>query len=271
MNGAGDLRRRRLRFLRRRKRRRSAVAMSMVEHLAELRTRLVISLLAFVVVSAVAFALFDPIITFLRGPLCDLPRDKLGPQGCDLFFTGALGGFQVRLKVAAMGGMIFSAPIWLYQLWAFIVPGLHANERRYAVPFVATSVSLFLVGVTAAYLSLPAGLRFLVGVGGENLVPLFRAEEYLNFVGLMLIAFGIMFELPLVLFFLGLAGAFTPAQMRTHRKAALVGICALSAVITPTQDPFTFVAMAIPLYGLFELTIVLLGRTLRRKPARESV
>ncbi|MFN2388846.1 MAG: twin-arginine translocase subunit TatC, partial [Actinomycetota bacterium] len=116
-----------------------------------------------------------------------------------------------------------------------------------------------------------AGLRFLVGVGGENLVPLFRAEEYLNFVGLMLIAFGIMFELPLVLFFLGLAGAFTPAQMRAHRKSALVGICALTAVATPTQDPFTFLVMAIPLYGLFEVTILLLARSARRKAGRESV
>ncbi|MDQ3645783.1 MAG: twin-arginine translocase subunit TatC [Actinomycetota bacterium] len=246
-------------------------AMTMTQHLSELRRRLVISLLAFVVIAAIAFAAFDLILGFLRAPLCALPPDRLGPQGCDLFFTGAMGGFQVRIKVATMAGMIFSSPVWLYQIWAFIVPGLHDTERRYALPFMGSAISLFVVGIVLAYLTLPTGLKVLVGLGGENLVPLFRAEEYLNFVGLMLIAFGALFELPLLLFFLGLAGVITTQQMREHRKTALVGICALTAVATPTQDPFTFVVLAVPLYGLYELTILLLGRRKTRRDIPESV
>lgn len=262
---ASDLRRRRFAFLRRRQQR-TATHMTMVQHLAELRTRLIVSLAAFLVLSILAFIFYDPIFGFIIEPLCALPAEKLGPQGCKLIQTTPMEGFQVRLKLTAMVGLILASPVWLYQLWAFIVPGLTKKERRYAIPFVVSSVSLFLVGATFAYLLLPTGLRVLISLGGSELTPFLRADGYINFVGLMLIAFGITFELPLVLLFLGLAGVVSVATLRKHRKAALVGIAALSAVVTPSQDPYTMLAMAVPLYLLYELTIVLLRFLTRNRP-----
>ena len=268
--GASDLRRRRFAFLRRRQKARAANHMTVVQHLDELRTRLVISVGAFLALSIVAFVFYDPIFDLIIDPLCSLPADKLGPQGCKLNQFTPLEGFQVRLKLTAMVGLVLASPVWLYQLWAFIVPGLTQKEKRYALPFVASSLTLFLVGATFAYLLLPTGLRVLIGLGGENLVPTLRADAYVNFVGLMLIAFGVTFELPLVLLFLGLAGVISVDWLRRHRRGAIVGIAALAAIVTPSQDPYTMLAMAVPLYILYEATILLL-RFLTRKRRAESV
>lgn len=244
--------------------------MTIVEHLDELRTRLIVALGAFLLLSILAFFFYDPIFGFVIKPLCGLPPEKLGPQGCKLVQTTPMEGFQVRLKLTAMVGAILSSPIWLYQLWAFIVPGLTKKEKRYAIPFVVSSVSLFLAGATFAYLLLPTGLRVLISLGGNNLVAFLRADGYINFVGLMLIAFGVTFELPLVLLFLGLAGVISVEMLRRHRKAAIVGIAILAAVVTPSQDPYTMLAMAVPLWLLYEITILLL-RFLTRKRSKESV
>jgi len=267
MNEAGNLKRRRLEFLRRRRRRRRAAAMTMMEHLSELRTRIIYSLVAFLLVSVVAFAFFEPISRFLLRPLCSLPPERLGPHGCRLIFTSALEPVNVRLKVTALAGIVASAPVWLYQVWAFIVPGLNRREKRYALPFVTSSVLLFSAGATFAYLTLPAALRFLVSLGGENLIPFFSAKEYLNFVGLVILVFGATFELPLLLLFLGLAGVVTVEQLRSARRGALVGIAALAAIVTPSQDPYTMLAMAVPLYGLYETVILVLAAFMRRRPA----
>lgn len=265
MAEAGNLRRRRLAFLKRKKAKGHASAMSMMGHLDELRTRLIRSAIAFILVSIIAFMFFDQITDALLRPLCTLPEERLGPQGCNLVFFGALEPISVRLKVTAMAGLILASPIWLYQLWAFVVPGLTPEEKKYAFPFVGSSVALFALGATFAYLTLPAGLRFLVGLGGENFVPFFRAAEYLNFVSLILIVFGITFELPLLIFFLGLVGVVTVDQLRSFRRAALVGITALAALVTPSQDPYTMLAMAVPIYLFYEGAILALRLVARRR------
>lgn len=265
---AGHLGRRRLRFLKRRRERRRATAMTMMEHLGELRTRLIRSLLAFLAVSIVAFMFFDQITDFLLRPLCALPKERLGSNGCKLVFTSALEPFNVRLKVTALTGIVASSPVWLYQLWAFVVPGLNERERKLAVPFVLSSVVLFAGGVTFAYFTLPTGLRFLIGLGGENLSPFFTANDYLNFVALVIIIFGVTFELPLLLFFLGLIGVVTPGQLRRFRRGAIVGVAVLAAVVTPSQDPYTMLIMATPLYLLYEVVIALLTVVERRRARR---
>src|SRR5919199_854773 len=145
MAEAEDLARRRLRLIKRRRRKRREAAMTLVEHLGELRRRIVISTIAFAVISIVAFVFFSPILDFLLRPLCALPKQML-PHGCTLNFFGVTEPFLVRLKVSAMVGFVGSSPIWLYQMWAFIAPGMTDKERRYAIPFVVTSISLFLVG-----------------------------------------------------------------------------------------------------------------------------
>jgi sec-independent protein translocase protein TatC len=244
--------------------------MTVVEHLGELRNRLMVSLAAFLAISVVAFIFYEPLFDFIRRPYCDLPKDLLGPQGCDLVFQKATGGFVFRLKLTALTGIIFTSPVWLYQIFAFVTPGLTQKEKRYALPFVLCSVVLFAAGATLAYITLPTGLRILLTIGGEGLVPFLGAEEFLNFVGLMFLGFGLMFEIPLVLFFLGLAGVITVDTLRKQRKVALVSIVALAAIVTPSQDPYTLLALSVPLYALYELTILLLRLVLKRRGTPEQ-
>jgi sec-independent protein translocase protein TatC len=239
--------------------------MTVIEHLDELRSRLIRSLIAFLLLSVAAFIFFRPISDFLLQPLCDLDPDKLGPQGCRLIAVGPLEPFLVRLKVTAMVAFVCSAPVWLYQVWAFVTPGLTLREKRYAKPFIATSVFLFALGAFFAYVTLPAALNLLIGLGGGNVIPFFRANDYLNFVGLILLAFGLSFELPLLLFFLGLAGVFSVEALKGHRRHALVLIALLAAIITPSQDPYTMLAMAVPLYLFYELDILLLKMVEKRR------
>ena len=171
---------------------------------------------------SITFFFFQPIVDFLLRPLCSLPKDQLGPQGCKLVVTGVLEPFLVRLKVTAVVAMVITSPVWLYEVWAFISPGLRANEKRLAAPFVGSSLGLFAFGAVFAYLTPPFGLRFLLGLGGQNLVPFLKADAYLNFVLLLIVAFGLTFELPLLLLFLGLAGIVSLEQLVRHRKAAFV-------------------------------------------------
>ena len=142
--------------------------MTVVEHLAELRRRLIVSAVAFVVISTLAFFYFEPLSDFLTRPYCDLPRRLLPPQGCELIVLKPLSAFYFRLKLTALAGIAFSSPLWLYQIFAFIVPALTHKERRYAVPFLLSSMTLFLLGATFAYLTLPTGLNFLLGLGGSQ-------------------------------------------------------------------------------------------------------
>lgn len=265
MSESANLRRRRWRFLRRSRSAKRAAAMSMMDHLRELRRRLIFSLGAFVVISIVAFFFFEPILDALLRPLCKLDPSLLGPQGCRLSGFGPAEPFIVRLKVTAMVGVVCSSPVWLYQIWAFVTPGLTPQEKKYALPFIASSIVLFAVGVVFAYLTLTPGLRFLIGLGEGLITPFFRADTYLNFVGLMFIGFGVAFELPLLLFFLGLAGVVTVDQLRKQRRAAFVAITAIAAVVTPSQDPYTMMIMALPLYLLYELTILLLKMVTKRR------
>jgi sec-independent protein translocase protein TatC len=264
MGQARDLRRRRRLFLIRRRKRAVDATMTVVEHLGELRSRLIWSAAAFVTISIVAFFFYNPLLQFFRDPLCSVPRNMLGPQGCDLIFTRVIGGFQFRLKMTAMVGIAVSSPVWLYHIWAFVVPALTSREKRYAVPFLAVSISLFVIGASTAYLVLPAGIRFLIAISGPGLDPLLGAEEYLNFVGLMLLGFGLLFELPVLLFFLGLAGVFSIEQLRRGRRVAVVVIVTLAAVITPSQDPYTMIVLSVPLYAFYELTILILASVKRR-------
>jgi sec-independent protein translocase protein TatC len=267
MGDAAETRRRRLRLRFRRRQRRQQVAMTVVDHLGELRSRLMVSLVAFVVISSVVFAFYEPIQEFFRAPLCQVPRRLLGPQGCKLIFTKPTEGFQFRLKLTALVGLTLASPVWIYQLYAFIVPALTLKEKRYSLPFVFSSITLFAVGAVFAYLTLPTGVTFLIRLAGEGLTGFFSAESYLNFVGLVILAFGVTFQLPLVLFFLGLVGAVSVEQLRAQRKVAVVAIFALAAIVTPSQDPYTMSILALPLYGLYEVTILILARFLKKRAA----
>ncbi|HZK50970.1 MAG TPA: twin-arginine translocase subunit TatC [Actinomycetota bacterium] len=266
---SSDLRSRRRIFRRRRKQKSAVASMSMMQHLGELRDRLIVAGLAFVVLSVVAFIFYEPILALFKRPLCEVPPDLLGAQGCELTFFKATGGFSFRLKLTALVGLAVASPIWMYEIYAFVTPALTSKEKRYTIPFLVTAVTLFAVGAVIAFFAMPTGLRFLLQIGGEGLNPLLGAEEYLNFVGFMLLGFAVAFELPLVLFFLGLSGAVTVDQLKKQRRVAIVAIAGLAAVVTPSQDPYTLLLLAVPLYVLYEGTIVLL-RIVKRKKDKAS-
>ena len=245
--------------LRRKPRRPLDAPMPLVEHLGELRRRFLISALAVVVAASIMFVLSNAVIEFL----VRFYRDATHGHRQALIFTGPADGFVTRLKVATYGGIVLALPVWLYQLWRFITPGLSTRERRYVVPFVASSILLFVLGAAIALLTLEPALKFLIDVGGSAQTPLFTADRYLSLVSLMIVAFGLSFEFPVVLVFLLIAGVLTTHQLRKIRRWAIVGIVAFAAVITPSQDPYSLFFMAAPMYLFYEASIVV-GRILKK-------
>ena len=237
--------------------------MPLVEHLTELRKRLVVCLVAVAACAVVAFAFYNQILDFLIGPYCNLSQPPRPPGPCSLFITDPLEGFATRLKVATWGGLFLASPVVLYQFWRFVTPGLNPNEKRYAVPFVTASVLLFCLGMLLAKLTFPRALDFLVGVGGPDITAIFSPAKYLRLVILMTVAFGVAFEFPVLLVFLQLANVLTSRRLASWRRPAAVVIVAVAAVITPSQDPYSLLAMAGPMYLFYEGSIVV-GRLLHR-------
>ena len=233
--------------------------MPIVEHLRELRRRLIVCVVAVTIGAIVTYVFSLEIIRFL----IDYYQDATDGQRNALIFTGPLDAFATRIKVATYGGIILALPVWLWQLWRFITPGLYAKEKRWAIPFVATSIVLFAAGCAVAMLTLPKALEFLLNIGGSELEPLLTADKYLSLVSLMLLAFGLAFEFPVVLMFLLLARVITTVQLRRWRRGAIVGIVVVGAVITPSQDPYSLFFLAGPLYVFYEGCIIL-GRILKR-------
>jgi sec-independent protein translocase protein TatC len=231
--------------------------MTLVEHLTELRRRLIISAVAVALGAVIAFVVYGPILGFLSGPYHSITHGK------KLIVTDPLEAFATRLKIAAWAGVFLSSPVLLWQLWRFITPGLHPKEKRYAIPFIAASIILFLMGAAVALLTLRPALQFLQSVGGQNLTTYYRAGPYLSLVMLMIIAFGLAFEFPILLVFLELAGVVPSQRLRKWRRPAIVIIVAVAAVITPSQDPYSLFAMAVPMYIFYEGAI-LVGRLLKK-------
>ena len=231
--------------------------MPLVAHLSELRRRLIISVLALVVGAIVGFVLYNRILSILLRPYTEVTGKT------DFVFFDPLEAFATRLKVAAWSGAFLASPVVLWQLWRFITPGLHKKEKRYAIPFIVASILLFSLGAFVALYTFETALRFLVGIGGENLTPLFSASKFLSLVILMIIAFGVAFEFPVLLVFLELAGVVTSRTLRKWRRPAIVVIVAVAAVITPSQDPYSLFAMVAPMYLFYEGAI-LIGRLLKK-------
>ena len=237
--------------------------MSVVDHLRELRDRVVWSLTAIAVGAVICFIFFEPIIRLMIDPYRDATIGPGFPDGKRLIFTQPLEAFMTRIKVAAYGGFIVASPVVFFHLWRFITPGLHDREKKYAIPFVVSSVILFAGGSFVAVLTFPKALNFLLGVGGNDLDPLLTAGSYLTLVFLMILAFGVSFEFPIVMMFLLLARVVNTRQLRKYRKYTFLGLVIFAAVITPSQDPISLFAMSIPMYLLFEITIII-GRILKR-------
>ena len=246
--------------------------MTLVAHLTELRNRIAVALLALLVVTAVSFWWYGHGLgDFIRAPYCGLPDDlRYGggnSGGCGLLITDVFGGVFIRLKVSFLAGAVLSAPFWLYQLWAFITPGLKRNEKRYGIAFVAVSSLLFALGAVLAYASLSAGLQLLLSLAGDGVVIALTAQDNNGFVLSLLVAFGVSFELPLIAIALNLVGVLSHDVLRRSRRWIFFLTIVFAAFITPTQDPFTMLLMAGPMIGLFELAIQL-ARIVDRRRAR---
>lgn len=232
-------------------------AMSIVDHLGELRRRLVVSFAALAVGGVVGFVLYEPILRWLVGPYVSVTGTST------LFITDPLEGLSTRIKVSGYTGVVLAMPVVLWQVWRFVTPGLHRRERRLAVPFVASALVLFLLGAGLAFWTLPKALEFLVDIGGDDLETIFSPARYLGLVTFMMLAFGLAFEFPVVLVFLQLARIVPSRKLRRWRRGVGVGIFVFVAVVTPSQDPYSLFALAVPMYLFYELAIVA-GRLLKR-------
>jgi sec-independent protein translocase protein TatC len=264
-----------LRRLLRRRDNNPEARMSVLDHLRELRRRLILVVLVIAAGAVVGWLVYGPVLHFLEHPYCSVPQQHRynggAGQNCALIYTGVLDGFTTRLKVSFIAGTVFSAPLWLYQIWAFVTPGLRRNERRYTVTFIVASTVLFAAGMSLAYVVLSKGLNVLIGSAGSGTQALLTVNSYLSFVTLMLLVFGAAFEVPLIVVLANLAGVLSGNLLRRTQRISIFLIFVFAAVATPSTDPFTMCAMAVPMVVLFEGAVLFAVVHDRRKARREAV
>ena len=248
--------------------------MAVMDHLRELRRRLIAVVLFVAAGAVVGWYLYDPVIRFLEHPYCSVSYTHRFPgiptKKCNLIYSGVLDGFTTRLKVSVISGAVFTAPLWLYQIWAFITPGLRKHERRYTVVFIIASTVLFAAGMTLAYLVLSKGLSILLTQAGNGVQALLTVDSYLSFVTLMLVIFGAAFELPLLIVMANLAGVLSAKILKKSQRLGIFLVFLFAAVATPSTDPFTMCAMAVPMVILFEAAVLFAVVHDRRKARRSA-
>lgn len=234
--------------------------MTLTEHLAELRARIIRCALAVALGVILLMAFYDPVLDFLARPYAELCRDRgvefcgaasFDGEGVTFLNLDPVQGLATRLTVATYGGIILALPVIVWQIWQFVVPALKSNEKKYAVPFIASSVSLFLVGGFLAYLTLGKALEFLISWAGEDVQSTYQISSYIRLVMLMVAAFGVGFQFPVLLVSFQFVGILTPQQLLGAWRYALVGIVVMAAVITPSGDPISLAALAVPMTLLY--------------------
>lgn len=222
--------------------------MPFLDHLEELRRRLIKSLLSVLLLSIVGYFFADGLLNLLTRPIDEV------------YFMGITEAFAVKIKIALLFGLFLSVPLIFYQLWRFVAPGLYSREIWMVLPIVGAMSFFFLGGaVFCFYVVLPLGIKFLLGFGTDKLKPLISVEKYISFVGWMTVAFGAVFQLPVVTFILGRLGLVDARALRRGRRYAIVGILVVAAVATPSPDVFSQLLLAGPLYSLYELSILLVA------------
>ncbi len=227
--------------------------MTLAGHLTELRQRLIISFVAFILAATVVYVIYDEILRFFLHPYC--VQARLAGNHCALTVFGPLDAFMVRLNVTAYGGIVVASPVIIFEIWRFITPGLKANEKRYAIPFALSTVVLFLFGAFVAWLAFPHALGFLHAVGGSNINDLFTPSKYLGLILALMAIFGLTFEFPVVLVGLEIAGVLKPEQLARWRRPAIIVIVIFAGVVTPSSDPFSMLGMAVPMLVFYEASI----------------
>lgn len=233
--------------------------MSFFGHILELRKRVMISFVAIGLGACITF-IFAPVLIEW---IAEFYIRASHQNNAQLTQTTVTDGFSLRIKVATYGGIVLASPVWLWQLWRFITPGLAAKEKKYAIPFLMSSIILFISGGIVSLLTLTKALNFLLVSGGVEYLQVINASSYVSFVVLMFVAFGVSFEFPVVLVFLLLVKILTTKQLSSFRRGAILIIVIFAAVITPSQDPYSLFLMAIPMYVFYEASIVI-GKVLKR-------
>jgi sec-independent protein translocase protein TatC len=242
--------------------------MALSDHLRELRARILKAALAITVAFVLALFFFDPLFNLVLDPY--LAAQKSLPDGrTEATTAGAAGGFLLYLKLCGLAALVGSSPMWLYQIWAFILPGLHRNEKKWTAIFAVTAGPLFFVGIAIGYITLPKGLEVLIGFTPADLTNLVEFNDYLTFFIRTLLAFGIAFEIPVFVVMLNLAGIVRGSTLGAHRPWIVVGTFVFAAVITPSGDPFTMTFMAVPMVVLFGISEVIARFNDRRRDRRK--
>ncbi|WP_326664076.1 twin-arginine translocase subunit TatC [Streptomyces sp. NBC_00385] len=236
--------------------------MPLADHLRELRNRLLIAVVAVIVITSITAFFYQDLIDFLIRPILesvgctDGQKKQANGRPCaEMTVNGLVAPFSIALKVSLMAGVLFSTPVWLYQLWAFLAPGLHRNEKKYALSFVGAGVPLFCVGAALAYILMPQTAAVLLDFTPDNTTNLLPVDDYLDIVTRMVIVFGLAFELPLLLVLLNFTGVLTAKRLGSWWRAMIMGITVFAAVATPTGDPLTMVVLAAPIVLLYFIAL----------------
>jgi len=224
-------------------------SMSLLEHLEELRSRIIVVAIAILLAAVAGFFLAEQLITLLRAPL---------PDGADLIQTGVGEAFGVRMQLALMSGVAMAMPVILYEIWAFITPGLTRRERRLIWPLLGVAIVLFAAGMALGYVLIPVAVNFLLDFSLEGVEPLLSLSDYVGFVTTFLLAFGIALEFPVILYLLARLGILSYAFLSHRRRWAILLITLFAIVITPGDIVIGSFTLSVVMYGLFEITLQLI-------------
>lgn len=232
---------------------------TLVDHLAELRDRLIRSAWAIALATILCWAFSEQLFNIVRAPIA--PYLDTG----GLVFTGPMDKFVAHMKMAVLGGVIIACPVWIYQAWMFVAPGLYSHERKYSMMFIGAGSGLFVTGCLFVYFAvLPMAFKFLLTFGGSTDKPMITINEYVSFFMTTTLVFGAAFELPLVIVLLGAIGLVDQKFLREKRRYAVVGLAILSAIITP-PDVLSMLMLLVPLWALYEISILMVGFSSKRR------
>lgn len=246
--------------------------MPLRDHLSELRNRLLISVLAIAVGAVVGWIFFDPIFAAVTGPFVDVVEQaQADGKNVQLALTGVADPFTLQLKISAVTGLVLASPIWLFELWRFVTPGLHRNERGWAVGFVVVAAPLFCAGMALAYLFLPNAIGFLFGFTPDNVSNIVDVSRYLNFFLNTILIFGLGFLLPLMAVLLNFADVLSAKTFVSSWRWLTVGVFVFAAMATPDGSPLTMAVLALPIMGLFGIAMLVAWLNDRRRDRRQNL